>query len=397
MRRAIALSIALLQPAAGAAQPAAPWTSQIAIQRDDGLLEGRFEPSPDLFRIEDSESWITPADMPPALRARAVDITSFVAVDVSAAGQPERCRILRPSANRRLDALACARLLARGRYGVRRPTPGQAVAWRWGMRVRWETLDRAGLARRQAEERRRGTVYSLNRSWPDPGPVPDDRAWPRIYWHGQLRPLALPAIQPAYPAPPGAPAEGIVGLDLLIDPALGITGCEVGVSSGNPLLDERACAVARGLRLAYAHPCDSWCEPERLPLQVVWAQRGSHIRFPLLSEHNPGPEMPRDPADTRTVRHFNPFSGVQPPAGPPQPRPGDLGYREARPVYAFEIDAGMHLVGCRTVRSTGNEALDRWLCHTLTSRMSFLPGTDAFGNAVARSGTVTLDLARDGP
>jgi len=370
MRRAIALSIALLLPAAGAtAQPAAPWTSQVGIQRDDGLLEGRFEPSPDLFPIEGSESWITPADMPAALRARGVDITSFVAVDVSAAGRPERCRILRPSRYGRLDALACARLLARGRYGVRRPAPGQAVPWRWGMRVRWETLDPAGLARRQDEERRQRTVYSLNRSWPDPGPVPSDRAWPRLYWHGQLRPLALPAIQPAYPAPPGAPAEGMVSLDLLIDPARGVTGCEVGVSSGNPLLDERACAVARRLQLAYAHPCDSWCEAERLPLQVVWARQGSHIRFPLLSDGGSGPDMPRDPADARPVRRFNPLSGVQPPEGPRQPRPADLGYREARPVYAFEIDAAMRLVGCRTIRSTGNQALDRWLCHTLTSRI----------------------------
>ncbi|MEA3012352.1 MAG: hypothetical protein QOD42_897 [Sphingomonadales bacterium] len=124
--------------------------------------------------------------MPADLRARGGDVTSFLAVDVSATGRPEACRVLHPGSDGRPAILACDLLLGRGRYPVRRPAPGAAVAARWGVRLRWETLDPAGLARRQAEASRSVPVHSLNRSWPDQGPVPRDRGL-----------AALPPVQPA--------------------------------------------------------------------------------------------------------------------------------------------------------------------------------------------------------
>lgn len=395
MRRIFALALAVLVPATVHAQPAEPWESRVDVLRDDGVLEGNFERQPALGRLNLEQAWILPADMPADLRRRPVNFTSLLALSVDTTGRATTCRILRRGGDRRLDRLACTLLTTRARYPVRYSAPGTPVAGDWGVRVRWMTDRPALLAERHAKENPEIRPISMNRYWPDrpPGASALHRTWPRFSWFGELRPLAYPDVQAAYPAQPGTPAQATVSLDLLIDPARGITGCDVGVSSGNALLDTRACEVARQMRLRYLIPCD-WCDPERLPLQVIWGPSGSHIRFPLIHHWRTEPEPPRDPADTRPVLRQQDRL-IRRPEGPYMRRPADLSFSNAAPVFAWEVDATGLLHGCRAVRSSGNAALDAWICNRLTLYFSMLPETDAFGTARPQSGTLTLDLNRE--
>ncbi|HVQ07917.1 MAG TPA: hypothetical protein VMS43_05740 [Allosphingosinicella sp.] len=302
IRLLAASAAAFVASASAIAQPRQQLASEINVHRDNRLLQGDFSPPQYRFIGEHAtDGWITPEDMPADLRGRLIDVTSFIGVEVNETGGVS-CRILHPSSEPRLDALACALLPVRGRFPISRAGPGRPVAVTIGYRVRWETV----TAETHAERRRGPFMAPPVPMASGPGALsqgPWDRVWPRMIWSSSLRPGAIPAIQSAWPARAGRPAQGIVGLDLLVDPLLGVTGCEVGASSGNPMLDALACEVARGVRLDYFEPCDTTCRPERLPLQIVWARRGSHIRFPLLSEYSSDRNDPlRDPADSRPVR-----------------------------------------------------------------------------------------------
>jgi hypothetical protein len=404
--RLVILPLVALPASLGAApgkadQARQPMASEISVVSDDTVLRGDFSPPQYRFVNLSTAGWIRSEDMPADLRSRLLDITSFVAIEVDAAGHAGHCRILRPSSEPRLDSLACTLLPLRGTYPVHRVGPGRPVAVTLGYRVRWETLDAETHAQRaSAPLPPPPPIFVDNRIRPG---VRWDRAWPRMRWTSSLRPHAIPAIQAAYPPHPGRPREGIVGLDLLVDPERGITGCEIGASSGNPVLDARACEVAQTLVLDYRSGCDGACGgAERLPLQVVWARRGSHIRFPLLPPSLNIPqfaaseetETPRDPADTRPLRRSKEI-GVSLPHPPDIGRPVDASYRNAQADYAYEIGPDGVLRSCRAEHSSGNAALDAWLCQSLFQRILQVFPTDVFGNPVPTRGIYRYYLDRD--
>ena len=402
--RQFSLLLVAATPALLAVSPAGAQqrlASDISVVRDDRLLRGDFSPPEYRFINLHTRGWIRPSDMPADLRARPLDTTSFVAVEVDASGRATGCRILHPSSEPRLDAIACALLPGRGTYDIRRAGPGRPVAASRGYRVRWETLDAETHARRATTSPVPPAPYI-----PDGGLQPTvkwDQTWPRMLWSSNLRPHALPGIQAAYPARAGRPAEGVVGLDLLIDPERGITGCEVGASSGNAQLDTRACEIASTLVLDYRFGCDGLCGgPERLPLQVVWARRGSHIRFPLLPPSLNIPqfaateetEAVRDPADDRPLRR-SPEVRTSLARPPHIGRPVVASYRNTPADYAFEIGPDGVFRSCRAERSSGNAALDAWLCQSLFQRIRSIHPTDVFGNPVPTRGLYRYNLDRD--
>jgi TonB family protein len=395
MRRAgLLLSVAipvLIQTAPAVAQESAipEWTVETWLNRNDGLLEtperqiyGGYGP--------DWRNWIRPEDVPQDLRRRRINTNTVVAIDIDSSGRATGCRVARASTEPRLDALVCSLLTTRGHFVPRRPRPGEAVAATWGMQVYWRVLDRE-----QIEERNRRTIAVPPAPRPPaPGAVPSDRRWPRFDWYGSLRPVALPDLQAAYPRRPGRPAEGMTSLDLVVDPASGVTECEIGISSGKDLLDVQACLTARTMRFAYAQPCDVECRPERLPLQFVWKRRGSHVRTPLLSEYSRSVEPIRDPADTRVERRSRATPHALPRTAPLEPIPADRSHSNRFVALRYTIDETGMVRNCTITESSGNLALDNWLCRGFFESLRFSPRTDVFGNPVAQEMTMRRNLGQ---
>lgn len=376
---------ALIATATAVAQaPTIPeWTVETHISRNDYLLE---TPSRETYGGWDT-AWrnlIRPEDLPADLRRRRLDTNTVVAIEIDAAGQARSCRVIRASSEPRLDAILCRIVTTRRRYPPRRSAPGEASTATWGVQVYWRVLERSEVEERE----RRITIAPPAPPPPSPDTVPYDRRWPRLEWRGLLRPVELPVLQNDYPDRPGRPAEGTTSLDLIVDPVVGITGCEIGASSGNPQLDSQACTVARAMRLTYALPCDVRCEPERLPLKFVWSRRGSHVRMPLLSEVSRIPAPIRDPADTRTDTHYRTVRRNLGSAGPQVPMPADRSHSNRFIALRFTIDETGAVRDCRITESSGNGALDAWFCQGFYGRFRYAPRTDVFGTPITEEQTI---------
>jgi len=370
------------------AAPREPWVSEVVV------LQPSSDPDkPDSFTPyglwrKAWNSWIGPADMPADLRGRTLNTISFVALDVDAHGKVTGCRVARPSEDKRLDEIACRLLTERGRFDISYEGPGKPTAATRIMSVRWETLD--------AETRARRDRMPIAMAPPAP-PAPTfagGRVWPRLFHSERVAPVSLPAIQADYPRNAGRPKDGIVSLDLLVTGPGGITGCEIGIGSGNPALDEAACRVARRLDLRYARPCDA-CGENRLPLQIVWRKRGSHIRLPLVTPYyRAGLPMLRDPADSRTATTFRIAARALAPAASRSDF-ADLPDK-SHPVRTIRINLSIGVdgrtTGCTVQTSSGNPAIDQRVCEWLYKKARFEPRTDVFGDPVPSQRSFGLDL-----
>jgi hypothetical protein len=323
------------------------------------------------------ESWITAADLPPAYRSKAFSNDSFVVLAADKTGKPTGCRPLRASAEPGLDALACRLLVERARFQPRYQGPGQPIAAGWVVAVRWRTVTPVTTSPAVT-----GPVPA------PPGPAMDDyEGWPRLGWHDWFLFDDLPDAQAAYAAPARGPKGGRVSLDLIADPEAGIIGCEIGIGSGSAQLDEAACALARSIRLRYRNPCD-YCFRDRVPIQVVWDPKGSRIRLPLASRWRfprPDPPVPTYIADReRLPAQFTSadFRGI-------------TDQRVSRPSLAAEltVNAEGRPTACRIARSSGDAAVDRRACALFLKRMRYTLRTDVFGDPVADTVPVSLDLA----
>ncbi len=394
---AIALCLASAVQAAPprAARPAAAqppvaqdeWSSEVVVLQTstDPDNPGSFSPG-GIWRREWND-WFGPADMPADLRRRELDTVSLVALDVGVDGKVEGCRVVGPSEDVRLDRAACRILTERGRFPISYEGPARPARAKRVMAIKWETIS----AEARAARNRMPTMAPV----PPPPPPPASRnAWPRLFHPGGLTPVSLPGIQSDYPVNAGRPKEGTVSLDLRVSGPGGIIGCEIGVGSGNKALDEAACRVARRLDLRYASPCEA-CGEERLPLQVVWRKRGSHIRLPLATPYrDPGPPIPRDPADSRTASAYR----IIPRLLAPDLSPADFASlpdksHGVRIVQArVSVDSNGRATDCAIRTSSGNAAIDQRICELLVKRGRFLPRTDVFGDPVPSGVPLSIDL-----
>jgi Gram-negative bacterial TonB protein C-terminal len=378
-----AVALALLSGAPATAQPASPpgapdITLEIGILRSERRFADEPDPQPEQIPHGIGyvawHSWITPEDVPADLRARPYRTSTQLILDLDAQGRATRCRIVAPSTEPRLDALACSLLRRRGRFEPLYFGPGQPVAGKWLMAVTWRALT--------AEERaERGRTPSFSVGMPPPtSSLPEFTAWPRLAWSDHVRPVSLPSIQSDYPAAAGG-REGTTSLELQLSAADGITGCTIGVSAGDPALDEAACRVARRIPLRYNDPCGR-CFSEPLPLQVVWARQGSHIRFPLgrYRPRGPGETPVRDPADARTlvyqVRRPEPLPLLPRPEHSAGPIP-NIG-----PIFtaAVTVDADGRVNDCRVIQPRLDASRGEAACRFLRERQRFAVPTDIFGN-----------------
>lgn len=373
----------------GAAQSQGAMSVEIRVWRSEARFADEPDPQPRPrpggVSFRGWESWITPADMPEELRTRPLDSATQLLLDIDRTGRATRCRIVVPSVDPRLDSLACALLPRRGTFEPAYLGPGRPVAGRWLMSVTWDVM----LVEQREQEAR-----NLPPPVGFPPPVPGSAGWPRLAWSQHVRPESLPLIQADYPAEARG-REGMVSLELAMSGPQGITGCTVGVSSGDAALDEAACRVARRLELRYDNACGV-CFDDPLPLQVVWRARGSHIRFPLLSPARDGrsPPLPRDPADDRAVPFYQSY---------PQPLEFSLSRGDfrslpigsitsRRPAVELSVDTEGRVTACRLSRSTGEAAVDARICELLQARQRYRPATDVFGDPAPATAIRWLNL-----
>lgn len=220
----------------------------------------------------------------------------------------------------------------------------------------------------------------------------DYNGWPRRAWADHVRAVSLPAIQSEYPAAAGG-REGTVSLELALSRRDGITGCAIGLGAGDPALDEAACRVARGIELRYNDPCDT-CFDEPLPLQVVWARQGSHIRFPLARYRLRGVDEPpvRDPADGRTAAH----QVRRPEPLPLAVSPADLQAIGDSVGFGFSavvrVDPQGRVAACRSTRPPGAARTGDAVCRFLRERQRFAVPTDVFGDPLPEPGEALVEF-----
>ncbi len=352
-----------------------------------------FEPNPaklNLGSFGDTswDSWLDSAVIPMALRTRPVSIAAYLAVDADDAGKVTGCRLLKSSGEAAFDALACKAVMDKGSFDPFYRAPGKPLARTLNLSVRWRNVDRI-------EWEKGGGM--LPPPPPPPPPPPDVTSWPRRYAPSHIHITSFPKL--ADQIPPKVKPKGKTSIDLMVDPALGITGCSVGVSSGVTALDETACTVATRLPLSYwSKGCDM-CGPARLPLQFVWAGKASHIRTPLPSYTDADRYRefaPRDPSDTRTASGYLPTGQLQsfwanqkdfadlPDKTITSPRVSVL------VTYATDGRA----VSCKKwwPGTSGNPAVDERLCALLVKRARFRPRQDVFGTDVSEETFARIDL-----
>jgi TonB family protein len=388
---ALAASVSAAPP-----QPAQTLIPQVGLlQLDERAAERPEELRWAGFYTSRWAGWITADDLPADLRGRALKTESYVAVTVDGSGKAAGCRILKASSEPRLDRLACDLLSRRGAFEPSYATPTRTVLATRVMGVRWEVIDSAALAERD-RERAQARLAPAPPAPPSPSldRYPQYRSWPRLEWSHNILIEALPPIQAAYPPAPGRPAEGTVGLDLIVKAGTGVAACEVGASSGNKVLDEAACTVARSLGLAYAQPCYH-CWDARVPLQVVWRKRGSHIRLPLPSPYaSRAAAFARDPADLRTAATYISRRMLLAPALSQSDfdRIADRSHSNSRMQVELAVDEKGRTTACRPVLTTGNAAIDQRICELLVKRARFTQRTDVFGDPVADTMPMTVDL-----
>jgi outer membrane biosynthesis protein TonB len=366
-------------PAARAA-PAQSWLSEVRLVR---VFEREYQRADPLDWTDDYWSrrlgpLVTVGDIPADLRRRTVSSEVLIAVALDAAGNKTGCTVLRAGAEPRLDALACRLVMERASFRPTLAGPGRPVASRRILGIRFETVDAETHARRLAAQR-------PIRPPPAPPPPPFPSGWPRLNWSEQLRVERLPGIQADYPRRSGRPAEGVVSLELFTSPA-GEVRCEIGFGSGNAALDAAACGVAGRLELSYTWPCDDWCGSARLPLQVVWRRRGSHIRLPLPGPRRTGdrPPPPRDPADRRAAQSQS-YSYERPRLVLTADDFRRLADRTLfNPMVRLDllVDEQGRVRRCVVPRGSGNEAVDRRVCALAAERLRFPVRTDIFGDPV---------------
>ena len=379
----------------GAAQPASgpeEWTSVVTV------LQVHGDDEPDTAPLEFGgissgswANWILSTDMPVDLRTRPFRSDVYIAMDIDTAGHGTACRLLRGGIDARLDRLSCELLMQRAVFEPRYETPTRPVAHHVVMGIRWESIDAATRADR--ERQRRAMAPPVQVPWN----LPELRQWPRPFWSEDLLVRNLPAIQASYPRDPGQPEEGIVSLDIIVTAGVGISACQIGVSSGNAALDEAACRVARTLDITYERPCEG-CWGKRLPLEVVWRRHGSHIRLPLPRQGAADSAIPpRDPADQRPPSRVRSYF--------PTPVAFNVDERDFRnvpirttsnavPNFRVSVSAQGRVTGCEPGQGSGNDAVDRRICELLIERGRYLPLTDIFGDPIPSRTFFRLRLPR---
>jgi outer membrane biosynthesis protein TonB len=380
--RLLAAALALASEAAQAQRSSAPaagtaarWRTAVTVcrfaEREIGEADPVIPVASSRTCWQELEGLVLPEDIPADLRRRRFDGRSVVAVDATAEGRAQTCRVTASAGDARLDRVACDKIVHRARFRPFYSGPGRPIAARWHLFVTWDITDAPP------------PVFAVPVPPVAPVAAPRPRPWPRFDWWGPFELVSLPRIQGAFPG--DSPSDGVVGLDLIVTPQTGIEDCVVGMSGGDAALDAAACRVARSVELRYPRSCVD-CVHEIVPLQVHWRRRGgSHIRFPLPWEGRPGGVAPiKDPADTRAAVSYRPQARMLP------FRVSRADYRGIRDRTissaefhaALDVDASGRVTVCRSRGSTGNQAIERRTCQLIVRRARYLPRTDVFGDPV---------------
>jgi hypothetical protein len=394
-----ALSALLAVPAAAAPPPAAPataavteWYEDISIRRQTNeFTEDVSKLSNGGFGFLRWDDWINPADLPASLKRREIKLYNFLAADADHTGRVTGCRVLKPSASKEFDALACKALVDKGQFDPLYLAPGKPVARTLNISVWWISLPKdkvAPMSPAMAMPRIDSDAHTL---------------WPRRQWGAGLRVEAFPNLTSLIPQ--GVKAKGKTSLDVTVNAASGVSTCTLGVSAGDARLDKAACDAAVALPMAYATPCDG-CGDRTIPLQFVWNDKASHIRVPLkanevVSLQIQRPEkgadpllIPHDPADPRKALYYQDSVAVTGFYAKDKDFKdvADRSVGRLRVMLQLAGTAIGTVTGCEIVYGSGNQAIDDRLCALAKKRSSLTRVQDVFGDLIPGSARLSLKL-----
>jgi TonB family protein len=271
--------------------------------------------------------------------------------------------------------------MKRSRFGVRYAGPGQPMPYRFFASVVWRTISATERGSEGPPPSIQPYIGPTPPAPPPSGSLASSSGWPRLNWadgRGSQNGLVLGPVPPIQASWPGG-AEGTVNLDLDLSPEKGVTNCRVGVSSGNPALDEAACRVARAVPARYRQPCE-FCGQRTLPLQIVWSKKESRIRLPVP------PDSPAYVGDRRQVAGNITAADFA--------RLPDRNVREHQVSALLSIDSEGRPTECRVAaHSSGNRSVDARLCELILKRMRYSRRTDVFGDPAPDLFYARIDLA----
>lgn len=336
------------------------------VTRDPAEIEAARE-----WMHEIRQDWL-PIDMLTAdQRSRAFRGQAYLILSVDVDGGVTGCEILKSDLTADQDRDICARLTTPSRFERRFIDVGQPIAWQATFKVVAGTVIR--------------TPPIADRLPPPPPPLyhePRTSRWPRLsYWsHAYI--AAFPRLGDGLPR--GVRAEGRTSVEVMVNAAGGVTGCEVAQASGQPLLDDFACSTARALPFRYAKMMPG-STSDTVPLQFVWDKKKSYIRVPLASKRSP-PVVHYDPLDPRERRlQRQDAQPLTPISVPRQALDGIILMTSLfrTPLVSVDYDVAGKPTRCYTSRTSGDPEVDAAICRHASNAWRFQPAEDVFGDPIA--------------
>lgn len=230
------------------------------------------------------DGWLTAADYPPQVFARAGTIILDIRLLVSDAGRVRSCRIRQDGGAQPIADSSCAAITARARFKPARDPQGRPRLSLWQGRLSWVVSDKAAAMARATADLNAAAAARL-------GPVAPSQ----------------PAREPPKPPKLLVPSETLVTTDDLpadvfpadgsyrisyrldIDSVGKVTACTITGSSGVRLVDRATCAAARQ-RARFA----PGRAPDGTPLGGTWTQTlGWRVgKRPAAADDRAAPPVP---------------------------------------------------------------------------------------------------------
>lgn len=336
------------------------------VMRDPAEIEAARE-----WMHEIRQDWL-PIDMLTAeQRSRAFQGQVYLILSVDVDGGVTGCEILKSDLTADQGRDICARLTTPSRFERRFVDVGQPIAWQATFKVVARTVIRTPPVAVRAPP-----------AMPPPYHGPRAPQWPRLNYWGSAYIAAFPRLGDGLPR--GVRAEGRTSVEVAVNAADGVTGCEVIQASGQPILDDIACSTARTLPFRYARMMPG-STSDAVPLQFVWDKKNSHIRVPLASERSP-PVVHYDPLDPREHRRKRQDARPLTPISVPREALDGIILMTSlfrKPLIYIDYDVAGKPTHCYTGSTSGDPEVDVAICRHASNAWRFQPAEDVFGDPIA--------------
>lgn len=355
-------------------------TSLIFMSRHDGEVVRdveRFEKRYTSY-VEWSD-WLPTEILTEEQRAAPFDGKTHLLLTVNDDGRVSECEIVQSDLSAVQNDRVCTSLVNLARFEKRYLQPATPLGWKANFTVEWRTIPTQRIANVPPPVA--------------PPPLPYEQ-WPRRVEMSGLVIEAFPKLGDLLPR--HVKATGRTSLELVVNAKSGVTACRIGISSGQPVLDDLACNAAAGLSLRYTQFRDEYFE-SRLPLQFEWAGKSSHIRIPLPSTVDTVPRR-FDPLDRRKLRTLPTDTVRMISRDKPRENFPDVPNRwgaEFEIWLQYRIGETGAVTECKQISSV-HPIYEAAACNLLRRRWTFNPARDVFGDPIFYFKTDRFVMSRAG-